>query len=175
MPLLEKIQNDLKDAFKKGEKVLVSVLRLLASAIHNKEIEKRTKLVKSQPEAGRPWADEPAEKLEELSKITDEEIVEVISSEAKKRRESIDLFEKGGRKELAEKEKKELEILEKYLPEQLSEEEIKKLVKEAIEKTGAKEQKDMGRVMAELMPKVKGKSDGSLVSKIVRDFLMKEV
>ena len=95
MSLLEKIQNDLKDAFKKGDKVLVSVLRLLASAVHNKEIEKRTKLSKS----------EPIEKLEELSKLTEEEIIEVISSEAKKRRESILEFEKGKREDLASKRK----------------------------------------------------------------------
>ena len=72
---------------------------------------------------------------------------------------------------MVDKETKEKEILEKYLPEQLSEEEIKKLVKEAIEKIGAKEIKDMGKVMAELMPQVKGKADGSLVSKIVKELL----
>jgi len=185
MSLLEKIQNDLKDAFKKSDKDLVSVLRLLVSAIHNKEIEKRTKLVKSQPEAGRPWADEPTEKLEELSKLNEEELIEVISSEAKKRKEAILEFSahggsaSGGEKEkidnIIKKEKAELEILEKYLPEQLPEEEVKKLVKEAIEKTGAKEMKEMGKVMAELMPKIKGKADGGAVGKIVREFLTKEV
>jgi len=170
--LKEQIQNDLKEAFKKNEKDLVSVLRLLTAAFQNKEIEKRTKLSKSQPETGRPWADEPVEKLEELSKLTEEEVLEVISFEAKKRRDSIFEFEKGGRQDLADKEKQELEILQKYLPEQLSEEEIKKLVKEAIEKIGASEPKDMGKVMAELSPKIKGKADGSLVSKIVKELLM---
>jgi uncharacterized protein YqeY len=161
MSLKEKIQADLKENLKKDDKVLISVLRLLSSAIHNKEIEKRTKLAKT----------EPQEKLEELSKLTDEEVLEVISSETKKRKEAILEFKKGNREDLVKKEKAELEILEKYLPEQSSEEEIKKLAKEAIEKVGAKEQKDIGKVMAELMPKVKGKADGSLVSKIVKDLL----
>jgi uncharacterized protein YqeY len=127
---------------------------MLAAAILNKEKEKRYKLKKEQ--------DTP---------LTDDEIVEVISSEAKKRKEAILEFEKGKREDLVLKEKKELEILQKYLPEQLSEEEIKKLAKEAVEKTGAKEIKDMGKVMSELIPKVKGKVDGSSVSRIVRELL----
>ena len=162
MSLKERIQGDLEEAQLKRDEVLISTLRMLLSAIHNKEIEKRTKFSKS----------EPVEKLEELSKLTDEEILEVISSEIKKRKEAIPAYEKGGREELAKKEKQELEILQRYLPEQVSEEEIQKLVKEAIDKVGAKEQKDMGKVMAELMPKVKGKADGGLVSKIVKELLI---
>ncbi|MEK0366298.1 MAG: GatB/YqeY domain-containing protein, partial [Nitrosopumilus sp.] len=92
------------------------------------------------------------------SQLTDEEIVEVISFEAKKGKEAILEFKKGERQDLVGKEKKELEILQKYLPEQLSEEEIKKLVKEAIKKVGAQEIKDTGKVMAEMMPQVKGKA-----------------
>lgn len=162
--LKDKIQEDLKTALKEGKKAETSVLRLLLAAINNRETEKRTKIWKSKPEL-------KTEELEKESQLTDEEITEVISSESKKRREAVGLYEKGGRPELAEKEKEELEILKSYLPEQLSEEEIKKLVKEAIEKTGAKDQKDMGKVMAELMPGVKGKADGSLVSKIVKESL----
>ncbi len=161
MPLKEKIQQDLKEALKKSEEGLISVLRLLNAALHNKEIEKRTKFSKS----------EPVEKLEELSKLSDEEIIDVISSEVKKRKEAIIEFEKGKREDLAGKEKQELEILLRYLPEQLSEGKIKELAKEAVEKTGAKEIKDMGKVLGELMPKIKGKAEGGLVSKIVKDLL----
>jgi len=152
--LKEDIKKDLNEALKSREELKTSVLRLLSSAILNKEKDKRYK----------------SGKAEDVS-LTDEEIIDVISSESKKRKEAIELYQKGDRPELAKKEKEEMEILQKYLPEQLSEEEIKKLVKAAIAKTGAKEQKDMGKVMAELVSKVKGKADGSLVSKIVKESL----
>ena len=165
MTLKGNIREDLKEAVKNREELKSSVLRLLLAAIFNKEKEKRYKLSKEKPELS-------GEELEEESQLNDEEVIDVISSEAKKRKESIVEFGKGKRMDLVEKEKKELEILEKYLPEQMSEEEIKKLVKEAIDKTVAKEMKDMGKVMAELMPQVKGKADGSLVSKIVKELLI---
>ncbi len=111
--------------------------------------------------------------LEKESHLTDEETTEVIFAEVKKRKEALLLFEKGERNDLAEKEKKEVAILQKYLPEQLSREEIEGLVKEVVAKVGAKEMKDMGRVMAELMPKLKGKADGSSVSKIIKGLLQK--
>lgn len=162
--LKNKIQEDLTSALKEKKEVKLSVLRMLLAAIGNKETEKRTKIWKTKPDL-RP------EELKKEGQLTDQETMEVISSEIKKRKEAIGLYEKGGRGELVDREKKELEILQKYLPEQLSEEEVKKLVKEAIAKTGAKEIKDMGKVMAELMSKVKGKADGGLVSKIVKELL----
>ena len=152
--LKEKIQADLKDSMKQKEELSLSVLRMLSAAILNKEKEKRFK----------------SGKAEDIV-LADEEILEVISTEIKKRKEALTVYEQGGRKELSEKEKKEAEILQKYLPEQLSEEELRKLVKAAIAKTGAKEQKDMGKVMQELMPEVKGKADVSLVSKVVKELL----
>lgn len=161
----EKIQNDLRQALKEKKEIKLSVLRLLISAINNKEIEKRTKTWKERPEL-------LIEELEKESQLNDNEIIEVISSEIKKRKEAILEFEKGGREDLVKKEKAEMEILAKYLPEQLSEEEIKKLAKEAIEKVGAKEPKDLGKVIQELIPKVKGRADGSLVSKIVKELLI---
>jgi len=154
MTLKEKIQEDLNSAIKSKREIETSTLRMLSAAILNKEKEKRYKSGKSE--------DIP---------LTDEEITEVVFNEVKKRKEAIELYEKGDRQELADKEKKEAEILQKYLPEQLTEEEVKKLVKEAITKVGAKEQKDMGKVMAELMPQVKGKADGGLVSKVVKELL----
>ena len=164
MALKQQIQGDLTESVKGKEELRSSVLRLLLSAINNKETEKRTKIWKETPKA------EVAD-LEKESKLTDEEIINVISSEIKKRRESIELFGKGGKKEMAEKETKELKLLQKYLPEQMSEIDLRELVKEAISKTGAKTQKDMGKVMQELMPKTKGKADGSLISKVVKELL----
>jgi len=163
--LKEKILQNLSAAVKEKKDVETLVLRQLSAAILNKEKEKRFKTSKEKP--GLSEKD-----LEKESQLTDEETLEVVSYEVKKRRESIVEFEKGGRKDLVEKEKRELGILEAYLPKQLIEEEIKQLVKEAIEKVGAKEQKDMGKVMAELSPKTKGKADGSLVSKIVKESLV---
>ena len=159
-----KIQSDLLAAVKKREEFNSSVLRLLLAAILNREKEKRYKISQGKKEF-------KEEELEKESQLTDEEAIGVISSEIKKKREAIFLFEKGKREDLVEKEKRAIEIWQKYLPEQLSEEEIKKIVKGVIEKTGAKEPKDMGKVMAELMPKVKGRADGGLVSKIVKELL----
>lgn len=167
MPLKEKIQEDLTSALKDKKELELSVLRLLNTAIINREKTNRYKISKEKPEL-------PEEKLEKESQLSDEEVLDVIFSEIKKRKEAVSLFEKGNRSELAEKEKKEVRILEKYLPEQLSEEEIKKLAKETIEKTGTKEMKDMGKVMAILSPQLKGKADGSAISKIVKDLLQQK-
>ncbi len=176
MTLKNKIQNDLIKAVKKKAELESLVLRQLSAAILNKEKEKRYKLSKEKTEL-------KEEELETESQLTDEEVIDVISSEAKKRKEAILEFEKGKRQDLVEKEKKELEILEKYLPEQLSEEEIKKLAREVLaalraslapeerDKVGATEQKDMGKVMAELMPKLKGRADGNIVGKVVKELL----
>lgn len=161
--LKERILGDIALSAKNKEETALSVLRMLSAAILSKEKEKRYKLSKSVKEA----------ELEEKSVLTDEEIMDVISSEAKKRKEAILAFEKGNRPELAEKERKELEVLMKYMPEQLSSEELKKMVKDAIDKVGAKEIKDMGKVMAELMPKVKGRADGGEISKIAKELMGK--
>jgi len=158
------IQADLTEALKKGDEVARSTLRMLSAAILSKEKEKRYRISKEESEL-------TEQELAEKSNLTNEEIIEVVSSENKKRKEAILGFEKGERKELAEKEKAEKEVLKKYLPEQLLEEEIKRLAKEAVEKVGAKEIKDMGKVMAEMMPKVKGRADGNTVSKIVKELL----
>lgn len=165
MSLKGKIQSELMEAVKKKEEIILLVLRQLSAAILNKEKEKRYKISKDKPEL-------KEEELEKESQLTDEEVLDVVSSEVKKRKEAILEFGKGKRDDLVEKEKKELEILQKYLPEQLSEEEIKKLAKEAIEKLGASDQKNMGQVMAELMPKIKGRADGNTASKIVKELLV---
>jgi uncharacterized protein len=155
MILKEKIKLNLNSALKQGKNIEVLVLRQLLAAFLNKEKEKKFQQKQDQVE------------------LTDQETIEVVSSEAKKRREAIREFEKGNRQDLVEKEKQELKVLEEYLPEQLSEQEIEKLVIEAINRTQAKQIQDMGKVMAELMIKVKGKADGELVSKIVKQQLLK--
>lgn len=152
MNLKEKIQKEFKEAFKAGDEIKISVLKLLQSEIHNAEIAKRTKLGKESP-------------------LADEEIIDVVSREIKKRKDAIELYEKGGRPELAEKEKKEAKVLSAYLPEQISEQEIRELVRKAIEQTGAVSGKEMGKVMAVLMPQIKGRANNSLVSNIVKEML----
>ena len=160
--LQEKINQDIKKAMQGKDELLVLVLRGIKAAIHNKEIEKRTKLSKGEKDI---------KKLEESSKLIEEEIIEVIASEAKKRKEAMIEFERGNRNDLVEKEERELEILKKYLPEQMSEEQIKEEVKKVIEEVGAVGPKDTGKIMSAVMPKLKGRADGGAVSKIVQELL----
>lgn len=162
MSLKEKIQADIKKAMQSKDQLKVSVLRMLMAAVFNKEKEKRNRLSKTEEEL---------EKLDELSQLTEEEILEVISSEAKKRKDSIEQYQKGGRDDLAEQEKKELKILTEYLPEQMGEEEIRKLVKEKILELGASGPQETGKVMGAIMPQLKGKTDGTIVNKIVQEEL----
>ena len=155
--LKQNIQSDSKDALKSGDQFRLGVLRMLLAAVSSKEKEKRYK-----------------ENLTQDPELTDEQVIETVASEIKKRKDAIALYEQGNRPELAEREKNEIEVLKKYLPEQLSVEEIKKMVAESIEKTGAKEMKDMGKVMADLNPQIKGKADGGEVSKIIKEILNKK-
>ena len=148
--LKQKLREELKRSMLARDELTTSVLRMVLSAINYYEIEK----------GGAGY------------EANEEDVMSVVQKEAKQRRDSIEEFTKAGRQELADKEQKELEILQKYLPEQLSEEEIKKLVDEAISQTGASNISDMGKVMGALMPKIKGKADGSLVSKIVKESLI---
>ncbi len=164
--LKQKIQSDTTDALKRGNQEVLGVLRMAISAINSKEKEKRYKVSKENPGI-------KDEELVKNSTLSDEEVIGVLSSEVKKRRDAIVLYEKGNRPELAENEKKEITVLQKYLPEQLSGEELKKIIQESIAKTGAKEIKDMGKVMADVAPKVKGKAEGSEISRIVKELLNK--
>lgn len=104
---------------------------------------------------------------------TDEDVLAVIQKEVKQHRDSIEQFEKAGRVELVEKETAELEILKKYLPEQMGEGDVRVLVKQVLELTQASSMADMGKIMGALMPKLKGKADGGLVGKIVKEELEK--
>ena len=146
LSLEEIIFNDMKKALKENEKLKLSTLRLIRAAIKNAEISKRDKL-------------------------TEDEVIGIVNNNLKKLEESLDMFTKGQRPELAEKAKKEIEIVKKYLPEQLSEEEVEKIVKETIIKFGFKGLQDIGPAMREIMPQLKGKADGKIVNKMVRDLL----
>ncbi len=160
----DKFETDFKNALKQKKEIKVSVLRLLKTDIFNKEKEKRYQLSKESP-------DFTNKELEEKSILTDEEILDVILSKAKKSEEAIVEFRKGKRDDLVKKEEQELEVLKTYMPQQLEEKEIKELAKEVIKETKAENIKDMGKVMSGLMSKIKGKASGTLISKIVKDLL----
>jgi len=164
--LKKDIQDACNTALKSGEQFTLGVLRMLLASVATKEKDKRYKASKQNP-------DLKEEDLVKESELKDEEIIDVVSSEIKKRKDAIALYTQGNRPELAESEGKEIEVLKKYLPEQLSEGDINKLIEEAVSKTGAKEMKDMGRVMAELNPKIKGKADSGEVSKKIKEILSK--
>jgi len=152
MSLKQKIAADIRTSLKAGRKEVVSVLRMLNSKILEREVELRSK-------KGRDY------------QLSDEEVVEVIASYAKQRNQSIESYRAGGREDLVLKEEQELEILQPYLPKQLSMEELTQLVETSIKEVGAQSMKDLGAVMRQVMPKVKGAADGKQVNAIVRDKL----
>lgn len=152
MTFKEKIQNDTKEAMKAKDELKLSVLRMLSSAIKNKELEKRAKTGKEEA-------------------LNDEEVVASIRSEAKKRKDATEEFEKGGRRDLAEKETAELKILENYLPAEMPDEDLEKIAKEVVAGLGEVTQKDFGRVMGEVMKRMKGEAGGDRVSAAVKKLL----
>ncbi|WP_127582635.1 GatB/YqeY domain-containing protein [Paenibacillus koleovorans] len=142
MSLSERLNDDMKQSMKNQDKFKLSVIRMIRSAIKNVEIDlKRT--------------------------LDDNEVLDILSREVKQRKDSLQEFEKAGRSDLAEATQEELVILSEYLPQQLTEEEIKVIVQQTIQETGASSKADMGKVMAALMPKVKGRADGKLVNQAV--------
>ena len=145
--LKDRLRTDLTAAIKARDEVRSSTLRMVLTAITNAEV------------AGK-----------QARELTDEDVLGVLTSEGKKRREAAEAFEEAGRTEQAAKERAELEVLGDYLPEQLTEDEIVALVTEAIETTGAREEgmRAMGKVMGALQPKVKGRADGAFVAAEVR-------
>ncbi len=143
------LKEELKQSMLAKDSEKTSTLRMVISALGYYEIEK----------GGAGY------------EATEEDIEAILQKQAKQRRDSIEQFKAGNRPELAEKETKELELIEAYLPKQMDEEEVKQLVDEAIKQTGATTQSDMGKVMGALMPKVKGKADGGLVSRLVKEKL----
>ncbi len=148
MSLPEKIDADLKGAMKSGDKLRLETLRMMKSALKYRQIEK-----------GAP--------------LSDDDVIPVLGTLSKQRRESIDQFRKAGREDLAQKEEKELAVIAAYLPRQLTPEELEPIIKESISEAGARGPQDMGKVMKVLMPKVKGAADGKLLSEKVKEALSK--
>ncbi len=146
MGLKDDLSANVVKALKAKEKEIVSTLRFLLSAVKNKEKDLRRD-------------------------ITDDEVQAVALAQVKQRQDSIEQFEKGGRKDLVDKERAELEILKAYIPEQLSEDELRSIVQGAIKETGAETMKDMGKLMKAVMAKAKGKADGKAVNEIVKELL----
>lgn len=151
MNLWEKINNDLKSYLKEKKELEVSVLRLLISAVKYKKI--------------------AMNKGAESESLNDDDIIDVIQGEVKRRKDSIESYEQGNRPDLADKEKAEAVILNAYLPAQLSDDEIEAIVREVITGLGEVTAKDMGRIIGQVMPRVKGQADGGRVSAIVKKIL----
>ena len=143
MTLSERLTNDMKEAMKAKDEIRLGVLRMVKSDLKYKQIEFGHEL-------------------------SEEEVIAVLSTAAKTRRDSIEEYERGGRNDLRDQEKAELDIIVQYLPEQLSAEELGRLVDEAIAEAKATAPKDMGAVMKVLMPKVRGRADGKAVNVAVR-------
>ena len=146
MPLKTRLNDELKEAMRSGDTVRRTTIRYLLSVIQNEEIAKR-------------------------SELDDEGVMAVLSRQAQQRRDSIEAFEKADRQDLVDKEKSELDFILPYLPRQLSADEIKVLVVQAITDVGASGPGDMGKVMSQVMPGVKGRAEGKQVSSIVADLL----
>jgi len=143
MDIRERVSGEMIKAAKDKDKAKLSVLRMIKSALHNKEIDLK---------------DEFGEK----------EILQVLSSMIKQRKDSVEQFRNGGRLDLAEKEGKEIEVIQGFMPEQMSEEKIKTEIENAIEEAGATSIRDMGKVMKLLMPRLTGKADGKAVGEAVK-------
>lgn len=152
MSLKGQISNEIKSSLKAGDKEVVSVLRMLNSKILEKEVSLRST-------KGRNY------------QLNDDEVIEVVASYGKQRKQSIDSYREAGREDLALKEERELAILKRFLPEQLSKEDVERIVVESISESGAETAKDLGKVMRIIMPKLKGAADGKLVNQIVREKL----
>ena len=146
MSLIAEIKEQLADAMREGDTVRRDALRLILSSLQSAEKELQREL-------------------------HDDEELQVLQRERKKRLEAAEAFRSGGREEQAEQEEAELDVLEEFMPEPLSEEEVEEIVDDVIAEVGATSMRDIGRVMADVMPQVAGRADGSSVSQLVREKL----
>lgn len=146
MSLKDKLKDDLKSAMKEKDAVRKNVVQLIKAGVLQVEKDKQITL-------------------------DDEGVLDVIAKQLKQRRDSLPDYERSGREDLVAQLKREMELLMEYLPAQLSHEELEAIVKEAVEKVGASSVKDMGKVMAEVMPKTKGRADGKEINAIARGLL----
>jgi uncharacterized protein YqeY len=150
MALKDQIMADLKQAMKDKEQDKLRVLRSLKAKLLEKEI---------------------SERKDGEASLSDEQTIDVLMKAAKQRKESIDQFKSGGREDLVENEEMELEIIDSYLPKMLSEEEVRDVARQKIDALGAETMADMGKVMGVMMQELKGKAEGSVVSKVVKEEL----
>lgn len=141
-----RLDDDIKQAMKDRMKQRVSTLRMMKSSLHNESIELGHEL-------------------------SNDEAVSVLGRELKKRKDSLQAYEKAGREDLAKTEREEIATIEAYLPRPISEEELNRLIQETINEVGASQLSDMGEVMRAIMPKVKGKADGGEVNQLVKQYL----
>jgi uncharacterized protein len=147
MTLQEKIQSHLSDAMRSKDQLRLSVLRMMKTAVKNKEVEK-------------------------MKPLEEAEVIAVLNTLVKQRKDSVEQFRKGSREELAQKEEAEIKIIEEYLPAAASDDEIRRAVEEAVQETGAASMKDMGKVMKATMSRLAGKTvDGGQVSQFVKEKL----
>jgi uncharacterized protein len=148
MDIKIKLDEEMVKAAKAKDKIRLSAVRMLKTALHNKEIDL-------------------------IRPLNDSEVLQVLSSMIKQRKDSIEQFAKGGRTDLVEKEEAELKVLQEFMPAQMSEDEVDAIIKKTIEEAGAVSVKDMGKVMKVLMPKLTGVADGKIVGEKVKAFLSK--
>jgi uncharacterized protein YqeY len=146
MSLEERLMDEMKQAMKTNDKLRLSTIRMIRTAVKNKEIEQRKKL-------------------------DDDSVMRVIQGMVRRGEESVEQFKLGGRTDLVEKETKEIEILKSYLPKALSQEEILKIIDQTIEETQASSLKDLGKVMKSVMPKLGGRAEGALINQLVKERL----
>ena len=148
MDINSKLNEEMVGAAKAKDKIRLSAIRMLQAAMHNKEINL-------------------------MRPLNESEVLQVLSSMIKQRKDSIEQFANGGRTDLVEKEEAELRVIQEFMPAQVSEEEVDSLIKKTIEEAGAVSVKDMGKVMKILMPKLTGVADGKIVGEKVKAFLSK--
>lgn len=149
--LKERIESELINSLKKKEEMKLSVLRMLSSAIHNREIEKRSR-----------GADA------EAARLSEDEVIQVIHSEFKKRTDAVDAYRSGGRQDAAKREQTEAEFLNSFLPPELSDKELEAIISEGKAEVGAAGPKDFGKLMGWVMGRVKGRVSGERASEIIR-------
>lgn len=146
MTLKQKLQEDLKTSMKNKDTLRKSVITLIRSSIKQVEVDKRIEL-------------------------NDDDVMDIISKQLKQRNDSLEQFLDAGREDLVEETRSEIEVLKEYLPQQLSEEELNEIVKQTISEVGATSMKDMGKIMSVIKPKTKGRADGKLINKLVKENL----
>lgn len=146
MTLKQKLQEDLKTSMKNKDTLRKSVITLIRSSIKQVEVDKRIEL-------------------------NDDDVIDIISKQLKQRNDSLEQFLNAGREDLVEETRSEIEVLKEYLPQQLSEEELNEIVKQTISEVGATSMKDMGKIMSVIKPKTKGRADGKLINKLVKENL----